>query len=100
MCIKVSLLPEASMPDPLRRLLCVAPVAAAASTLAACGSSTIPFVGPLLEGSSGRSARTLGRPDYRLVYGDWTGEQHPVPAFSYAQIDPAFLRQDVAYRGP
>ena len=84
------------MPDPLRRLLCVAPVAAAVSTLAACGSSTIPFVGPLLEGSSGRSARTLGRPDYRLVYGDWPGAQPPVPDVNYSQIDRACLRQGVA----
>jgi lipoprotein-anchoring transpeptidase ErfK/SrfK len=86
------------MPNHLRRLLCVAPAVAAATALSGCVSS-IPVVGPLLGGSSGRSARMLDRPDYRLVYGSWPGEPHPVDGIDVTRIDPAFLRQEVAYRG-
>ncbi len=80
-----------------RRLLLAAPLATAAAGLAGCG------FGPMAGGGfapPSREGRTLGRPDYRLVYGTWPGEQHPVTAFNYEAVDPAYLRQEVAYLGP
>ena len=69
-------------------LLLAAPLATAAAGLAGCG------FGPMAGGGfapPSREGRTLGRPDYRLVYGAWPGEQHPVPAFNYEAVDPAFF---------
>jgi lipoprotein-anchoring transpeptidase ErfK/SrfK len=79
-----------------RRVLFVAPLAA----LGGCMSSGLPRMGGLFESRPSRTARTLARPDYRVVYGAWPGEEFPIRAFDHAGVDPAFLRQEVAYRGP
>lgn len=47
-----------------------------------------------LEGSG--PVRT---PDYGTIYGRLAGEPHPVPAFDFTMLDPAYLRADVAYGG-
>jgi lipoprotein-anchoring transpeptidase ErfK/SrfK len=87
-----------------RRLFCSAGVAATAAGLSGCGSSSarLPSLGGLFGGSPSRSpgAQTISRPDYRLVYGGYPGEQFPIPAVDHARMDPAFLRQEVAYLGP
>ena len=49
---------------------------------------------------SSRSGETLSKPDYAVIYGDFNGEPFPIHAFDYSQIDPAYLRQEVAYLGP
>jgi lipoprotein-anchoring transpeptidase ErfK/SrfK len=53
------------------------------------------------QASLGRnSGRTLERPDYDKVYGDYHGERFPIGAFDYRQVDQRFLRQMVQYSGP
>lgn len=37
--------------------------------------------------------------DYTAIYARRTGEPHPVPAFDFTGLDPAYLRADVAYGG-
>lgn len=43
--------------------------------------------------------RTLSRPDYKAAYGDYPGERFPINAFDTGEIDSAFLRQSVEFRG-
>ena len=76
--------------------------AASAVTLTGCGSRVSPFVE---GGSTSRFSdrppadRTLARADHASVYGAMDGERFPVAAFDYGQLDPTFLRQEVAFAG-
>lgn len=75
-------------------------VSASAAGLAGCNSSHDQMFGSFGPVPSQRADQTLSRPDYNAVYGNYPGEQFPVMAFDYHQVDPVFLRQTVAYDGP
>lgn len=49
--------------------------------------------------NSSRSGPTVARPNYAETYAEYPGEEFPIPAFDYSQVDPIYLRQQVAYRG-
>lgn len=92
------------MPQFSRRYFAAGAAAAAAAGLSGCAGSgrSSPFADGLFEGFGGRAGeprRSLARSDYGQVYGRIDGERYPVEAFNYADLDPAFLRQDVAYTG-
>lgn len=87
-----------------RRSLLTLTLAATSVSLAGCsGSSTGgPLFGGLLDVSRPRrslSGRTIGKPNYSTVYASYPGEPAPVKEFDYAQVDPAYLRQQVEYLG-
>jgi lipoprotein-anchoring transpeptidase ErfK/SrfK len=87
-----------------RRSLLSLGLAATSVSLAGCsGSSTGgPLFGGLLDASGPRrslSGRTINKPNYSVVYASYPGEPAPVKAFDYAQVDFAYLRQDVEYLG-
>ena len=46
-----------------------------------------------------RAGSSLGKPDYAAIYGTFPGEPYPIKPFRYSRIDPAYLRQEVAYTG-
>ncbi len=69
------------------------------SVVAGCGSLTETGLFGALLGEPSRSGATLNRPDYAAVYGRYPGEPFEVVPFKYTQVDPAYLRQVVAYRG-
>ncbi len=80
-----------------RRSFCLAGISAAASGLAGCASGSRGFG---FDGAFGDdSPETISRPDYRAVYGSFSGEDFPVEAFDYSRVDPMFLRQTVRYKG-
>lgn len=91
------------MPEINRRLFAAAVTATA--TLSGCTGSgrSSPFGGglfdglPLGPGGGTESGRTLARADFGQVYGRVDSERHPVAPFRYASVDPAYLRQEVAY---
>nr|WP_246505039.1 L,D-transpeptidase [Microvirga antarctica] len=75
-----------------------------ATSLAGCSSTsaTMPAFGGLFGTSGpgrGLSGKTLSKPNYAVVYARDTTEPFPVRAFDYAQVDQAFLRQEVEYLG-
>ncbi len=77
----------------------------AASALAGCAGGTgLPIADSIMGAapvsSSSRSGPTISRPNYAEVYGSYPGEPFPVLAFDYHVVDPAYLRQEVAYKGP
>lgn len=72
---------------------------ALAVPLGGCGTMGETMLSPFTPREK-RSAGTLGRPNYAEVYGRYPGEPFPVNAFAYANVNPVFLRQQVAYRGP
>jgi lipoprotein-anchoring transpeptidase ErfK/SrfK len=81
-----------------RRFLLLAGTAAATTGLAGCNSSS--DFGLFDSKPPPRDTATLDRPDYEAVYGAYPGEKFPIIPFDYHQVDPAYLRQTVAYRGP
>jgi lipoprotein-anchoring transpeptidase ErfK/SrfK len=46
------------------------------------------------------ASRTLAKPDYVAVYGEYPGEPFAIKPFDYNEIDPRYLRQTVEWRGP
>jgi lipoprotein-anchoring transpeptidase ErfK/SrfK len=87
-----------------RRSLLSLGLAATSVSLAGCsGSSTGgPLFGGLLDASGSRrslSGRTISKPNYSVVYASYPGEPAPVKEFDYAQVNPAYLRQQVEYLG-
>ncbi len=91
------------MPSFGRRQFCLAGAGALATGLAGCasGSREMPGFGELFgNGGSEAEGTTISRPDYKAVYGAFSGEKFPVEAFDYRPIDPKFLRQTVTYDGP
>ena len=87
-----------------RRSLLSLGLAATSVSLAGCsGSSTGgPLFGGLLDASGSRrslSGRTISKPNYSVVYASYPGEPAPVKEFNYAQVDLAYLRQEVEYLG-
>ena len=89
------------MPAYTRRLFAIG---VASSALAGCAGSTrsFDFSGAMPDWIPlGRGAPEAGgrRADYARIYGPVAGEPFPVKPFRYAAMDPAFLRQDVAYNG-
>ncbi len=73
-----------------RRNFCTGSLVTLAGTLTGC--SGVPFSRPLGD--------TLGRPDYSAVYKEYPGERFAIRGFDYRKMDPVFLRQTVAYKGP
>jgi lipoprotein-anchoring transpeptidase ErfK/SrfK len=58
--------------------------------------------GGMLDASGSRrsrSGRTISKPNYSVVYASYPGEPAPVKEFDYAQVDLAYLRQEVEYLG-
>jgi lipoprotein-anchoring transpeptidase ErfK/SrfK len=99
-----------------RRFVSFGGLAALSSGLAGCtGSSMMPdFVSrtatpaatdpsptqTIRPPSDPIGSRTLSKPNYAAVYGDYPGERFPIMAFDHAEMDPVFLRQSVEFRGP
>ncbi len=71
--------------------------------LSGCGGSgrSLPFAGADTSSGPARSQgkAQLARADYATVYARLDGERYPVEAFDFETVDPAFLRQQVAYAG-
>jgi lipoprotein-anchoring transpeptidase ErfK/SrfK len=84
-----------------RRFFAAGALAATAAGLAGCSTAgDVPLVGSLFGGGSDpRPTASLARADYAQVYGRIEGEEHPIAPFDYRTVDPAFLRQEVAYPG-
>lgn len=82
-----------------RRLFTLSAIGGGAAGLSGCMGSGAPVFGSLFGGGDERDGGTLGRPNYAEVYGANLGEQYPIEPFRYASVDPAFLRQEVAYAG-
>ncbi len=83
-----------------RRLVCVGGLSSLAAALAGCAgsSSIIPEVAPASDTGGARPVtRTIDRPDYKAIYGDYPGEKFAISSFDYSQVDPRFLRQTVEY---
>ncbi len=80
-----------------RRRFNLAVSGALATGLAGCAGSARDF--GLGDVFGGGDPETISRPDYKAVYGAFSGEQFPVEAFDYSKVDPGFLRQTVRYRG-
>ncbi len=82
-----------------RRLFLVSGAAALGVPLSGCGG--LPALPGLLgeaEPAPRRPAtRTLAKPDYANVYGEFPGEPFPIPPAPWRDIDPRFLRQTVEY---
>lgn len=85
-----------------RRYVLMGGAVATAGALSGCasGSRDMPSFGGLFGDAGTEAGGTIGRPDYKAVYGGYEGEKYPVLAFDYRQVDPMFLRQVVAYAGP
>jgi lipoprotein-anchoring transpeptidase ErfK/SrfK len=86
-----------------RRSLLSLGLAATSVSLADCsGSSTGGPLFGLLDASGPRrslSGLTISKPNYSLVYASYPGEPAPVYEINYAQMNPAYLRQQVEYLG-
>jgi lipoprotein-anchoring transpeptidase ErfK/SrfK len=83
-----------------RRLVCVGGLSALTSALAGCsGSSSIvpDLASAPVEEASRPITRTLARPDYKAIYGEYPGEKYAISSFDAEQVDPRFLRQTVEY---
>lgn len=83
-----------------RRAFVAIGAAAASASLAGCNSSHDGGFGLVASAPDRPADRTISHPDWNAVYGDYPGEQHPIVAFDYRQVDPKYLRQIVAYDGP
>jgi lipoprotein-anchoring transpeptidase ErfK/SrfK len=84
-----------------RRWFCAGAAAALSAALAGCSTFDAGPEAVYRRPAPRRIAgRTLERPDYDAVYGDYHGERFPIEAFDYRQVDPQFLRQMVQYSGP
>ena len=82
-----------------RRLMLVFGGLSAVSIVTGCGTITDSGLFGAWLGEPSRSGATLDRPDYAAVYGRYPGEPFEVIPFKYAQVNSAYLRQVVAYRG-
>jgi lipoprotein-anchoring transpeptidase ErfK/SrfK len=87
-----------------RRSLLSLGLAASSVSLAGCSgfSTGGPLFGGLLDASGSRrslSGLTISKPNYSVVYASYPGEPAPVYEINYAQVDPAYLRQQVEYLG-
>ena len=71
----------------------------AAATAALSGCSSLDMARDDTPVSRIPPARTLERPDYAAVYGEYPGERFAIRSFDHGLIDPVFLRQTVVYRG-
>ena len=80
-----------------RRIFASTGLVAATAALSGCSSLDLAQDG--MPVSRIPPARTLERPDYAAVYGEYAGERHAIRAFDFGQMDPVFLRQTVVYRG-
>ena len=78
-----------------RRVFCAFGATAAAAALSGCNANS----GFLASAPPEHTDRTLSRPDWKAVYGSYPGEQFPLIAFDYTQVDQKFLRQTVSYDG-
>ncbi|MDB5512225.1 MAG: ErfK/YbiS/YcfS/YnhG family protein [Enterovirga sp.] len=80
-----------------RRILLAGAAAAAGSGLAGCVAPSQTAGGPDVNL---RAGDPVGRRfDHASIYAEVKGDKFPIPAFDYAKLDPAFLRQEVAYDG-
>jgi lipoprotein-anchoring transpeptidase ErfK/SrfK len=87
-----------------RRSLLSLGLAATSVSLAGCSGSSMggALFGGMLDASGSRrsrSGRTISKPNYSVVYASYPGEPAPVKEFDYAQVDLAYLRQEVEYLG-
>jgi lipoprotein-anchoring transpeptidase ErfK/SrfK len=92
---------EFVMPPHTRRVFALGAISVGLSGCAGSGrsfdlSSAVPDWMPF---GRGERASAGARADYARIYGPVATEPFPVKPFRYARIDPAFLRQQVAYTG-
>ena len=82
-----------------RRGFCVGGSLALGASLSACSTG-----GPLTmdepRAHPELASRTISKPDYRAVYGEYPGEPFAIKPFDFNQVDPRYLRQSVEWRGP
>lgn len=72
----------------------------ASAALSGCvGARDLPIFGVLFADLPVEGTGPVRTPDYDTVYGKVDGERHPVPPFDYTNLDPAFLRAEIAYAG-
>lgn len=84
-----------------RRAVLLGAAALSVSGLSGCaGFRDMPLFGSLFEHWPRDGEGPVRSPAYARIYGPVGGEPFPVPAFDYTMMDPAFLRAEVAYRGP
>jgi lipoprotein-anchoring transpeptidase ErfK/SrfK len=85
---------------PSRRSFCTGGVGAIVSFLSGClGPASFPGLWGEPAAPRRLLTRTLERPNYPEIYGEYTGEPFAIAPFDYRQVDPQFLRQTVEYRG-
>lgn len=83
-----------------RRALALAGLGGACATLAGCAAMRgLPVFGTLLDDGPVEGTGPVTTPDYDRIYGRVAGERFPVPAFDYTNIDPAYLRAEIAFAG-
>jgi lipoprotein-anchoring transpeptidase ErfK/SrfK len=52
---------------------------------------------PVAEAAVSQPERPVDKPDYPLIYADLDDSNYRLPAISYAEVDPRYLRQEVDY---
>jgi len=83
-----------------RRSFSVGGASAVASVLSACsGSGSFAELESAPTATQKALTRTLERPNYKAIYGEYSGEPFRIAAFDYQRMDPQFLRQSVEYGG-
>lgn len=84
-----------------RRAFGAGGVSAFASVLSACsGPGTFAEMDGKPAAPQRALTRTLERPNFQAVYGEYAGEPFRIAPFDYRQVDPQYLRQTVEYIGP
>lgn len=83
-----------------RRAAALTGLGGAGLSLAGCAAMRdMPVLGLLFADRPPEAAGPVRTPDYGRVYGPVEGEPVAVPAFDYTNMDPMFLRANVAYGG-
>ncbi|MGB7246939.1 MAG: L,D-transpeptidase [Methylovirgula sp.] len=82
-----------------RAVLTGASAAGLSLTLAGCVSTGMP--GPIADANAGAPEPSLSQDteeNYASMYGAVTGEPYPIPAVRLSELNPAFLRKEIAYQ--
>lgn len=87
------------MPHPTRRTALGLALVAPAGLSGCANMPELPIFGTLTSGWSRQGQGAVDAPDYQKVYAAMPREKHRVPAFEFANVDPAFLRADIPYAG-
>ena len=84
-----------------RRVFSISGLGVVVAGLSGCsGSAFIPDIMAAPNVPTRKLTRTISRPDYTAVYGEYPGERFAISAFDSQQTDPVFLRQSVEFLRP